>query len=172
MTAEELELIFGGMDEIQMGHGMTTRSQTRPERVDEPPRAASPPPPPQEDEGVKITKSRVKRNKKFSLSQHTYHVEIRNKQTEDVQEGIREIYRNLSEILRVVTQDENGEDLIFLQLESEDLQDPIIVPNMPVRELNASIMMDKIDKVVQSNNVFVLEGKFELIVNELDTIPF
>ena len=51
-----------------------------------------------------------------------------------------------------------------MHLSNDSLENPIVIPLIPVREMNPEIIEKKIEKVAQSNEDFLLQGKFHLQV--------
>ena len=142
--------------------GVTTRSQTktadtRPVETENERREVA-------QEGMRITKVAQKKNLKFNMKSSTYTVEIVEKETEDVQQAIVQVVKNIDDILNTVLEDADGEDLVFFRLISERLVDDIVMPLMPVADLSITRIQDKIEKVAQSNKEFLLKGRFRVEV--------
>ena len=64
--------------------------------------------------------------------------------------------------------DANPNDYIFFQLSSERLQDPIVIPMMTVNDFELDILTQKIEKVTQSNEEFLMDGVFDLMVSVVE----
>ena len=113
-----------------------------------------------------ISKVKEQRMVKFKTTASTYEVSIKDLEVaEDVLSTLKRIF---TAIFQDLTKREKSEDLVRLVVQSPGLDYPIIIPFVKVTELTADRFMSEVERVLQSNEDFVIDSGLILEVTLVD----
>lgn len=113
-----------------------------------------------------IQKVKEQRMEKFSTVAFTYKVHFKDLEvTEDILSTLKQLFIAL---FKELTSDAKSEDLVRLTVQSPSLDYPIIIPFLRIPELTADRFMAEIERVLQSNEDFVIDSGLIIEVTLVD----
>jgi len=114
-----------------------------------------------------INKVKEQRMEKFKTTQSTYRVTFRDIEvTDDIVAAIRTLF---SAVLEDLVRGGSPTDLIRMAVHSSSLDFPIVIPFGPVPTLTADRFMSEIERVLQSNEDFVIDESLLFDVTYVQT---
>ncbi|XP_052806406.1 uncharacterized protein LOC128235642 [Mya arenaria] len=114
-----------------------------------------------------VTKIKEQHMSKFKTTASTYKVNFKDIEvTEDVLNAMKKLFAS---ILMDLTKGSKSEDLVRLTVQSPSLDYPIVVPFIRVPQLTVDRFMAEIERVLQSNEDFVIDESllFEVTMVEM-----
>ncbi len=114
----------------------------------------------------KLQKVKEQRMEKFKTVASTYKVSFKDIEvTEDILTTLKKLFQA---IFKDLTTGSKSEDLVRMTVQSPSIDYPIVIPFMKVTELSADRFMAEIERVLQSNEDFVIDESLIFEVTLVD----
>ena len=99
----------------------------------------------------------------------TYQVKVHEQHNgerlQDIRDGLHQMFED---VLHEARGDLAGNDLGRIVIQHDGLHDPIVVPLQPWDQLNADVVMETIEKVLNSNQNLAVDESFDIAVGTVD----
>ncbi|XP_045209333.2 zinc finger protein 577-like [Mercenaria mercenaria] len=106
--------------------------------------------------------------KKFRTKSSTYKASFKNLEVVELQDILTTLQALFSSILNEVTKGSKSNDLVRIVVQSPTLDYPIVIPFGPVTVLTADRFLQEVERVLQSNEDFLINESLEFEITLVD----
>jgi hypothetical protein len=114
------------------------------------------------DQYYTITKEKGQKMPRFNTKSNEYRVTFNELNVQSVPDILKTLQNLFDSVLTDVTKGMQEEDLVQITLECPDLDFPIRLPFMQMNQLTSELLLTEIERVLQSNEKFVLDHCVQL----------
>jgi hypothetical protein len=119
------------------------------------------------DQYYTITKEKGKKMPRFNTESYEYRVTFNELNVQSVPDILNILQNLFDSVLTDVTKGMQEEDLVQVTLECSDLDFPIRLPFMQMNQLTSELLLAEIERVLQSNDQFVLDHCVQLNITHV-----
>ena len=119
------------------------------------------------DQYYTITKEKGKKMPRFNTQSNEYRVTFNELNVQSVLDILKTLQNLFDSILTDVTKGMQDEDIVQVTLECPDLDVPIRLPFMQMNQLTNELLLAEIERVLQSNEKFVLDHCVQLNITHV-----
>jgi hypothetical protein len=119
------------------------------------------------DQYYTITKEKGKKMPRFNTQSNEYRVTFNELNVQSVLDILKTLQNLFDSVLTDVTKGTQEEDLVQVTLECPDLDFPIRLPFMQMNQLTSELLLSEIERVLQSNEQFVLDHCVQLNISHV-----
>ena len=119
------------------------------------------------DQYYTITKEKGKKMPRFNTESNEYRVTFKELNFQSVPDILKILQNLFDSVLTDVTKGMQEEDLVQITPECPDLDFPIRLPFMQMNQLSSELLLTEIERVLQSNEQFVLDHCVQLNITHV-----
>ncbi len=119
-------------------------------------------------DSIHQTKIRQQNIKKFGTTATSYNVQFKELEVVDVPDILKTLKQLFGAIIEDVTLNAKPNDMMRIAIECPTLDYPIVIPFVQVQHITADRVLSEIERVIQSNEDFVLDEELKLEITHVN----